>query len=104
MLPKVDDNYYYSLLSYKFLNNSLPKGIYYHTFSLYPEETQPSGTANLSVIKSKLYRIQFTQDFITEYYSSPINPNNSNITLKFIAKSYNMFIVEKGNCKMLFTV
>jgi hypothetical protein len=104
LLPKVDDNYYYSLLSYKFLNNSLPKGIYYHTFSLYPEETQPSGTANLSVIKSKLYRIQFTQDFINEYYSSPINPNNSNITLKFIAKSYNMFIVEKGNCKLLFTV
>jgi hypothetical protein len=102
---------------------------YYHTFSLYPEETQPSGTANLSIIKGKNYNITFNTNFIDEYFNNgniisnnaktefnsnnPINYksinnnmniNNHGLIIKLFAKSYNMFIIENGHGNLLFTV
>lgn len=101
-------NNYSTMLSYKYLNNSLPSGVYYHTFSLYPEETQPSGTANLSVVRSKIYNCVFNSDFIDSYYNNidanNLNLNSSILTLKFYAKSYNVFVVDKGRGEMIFTI
>jgi hypothetical protein len=108
LLPNINDNYYFYCLPYKYLNNNQPKGIYYHTFSLYPEETQPSGTANLSIIKGKQYNIIFNNGFLNEYFnnsaSTNINPNGYNMLLRFFAKTYNMFVIHKGQSMLLFTL
>jgi len=103
-----DENYYFNLLPYKYLSNNLPLGVYYHTFSLYPEETQPSGTANLSIIKAKEYTVTFNKEFINEYFSNSnrnnLNPNKQGLLIKLFAKSYNMFIIENGHSGLLFTI
>ena len=111
LIPNVDINYYTYLLSYKYLNNTLPNGVYYYSFCLYPEETQPSGTANLTVIKGKQYRFQFNNNFITEINNFVLNLNNSstninrntNFILRFISKSYDLFVINKGSANLLFT-
>jgi hypothetical protein len=108
LIPKVDINYYTYLLS---LNNTLPNGVYYHSFCLYPEETQPSGTVNLTVMKGKQYRIQFNSNFVNEINNFVLNLNNSstninrntNFILRFISKSYDLFVVNKGSANLLFT-
>jgi hypothetical protein len=111
LLDNIDFNYWTYTLSYKFLNNILPNGVYYHSFCLYPEETQPSGTANMRHIKGKQYRIELNQNFLNEYnlylttlYKSNINliNNKKSILLKFIAKSYDLFVVHKGQVELIF--
>jgi hypothetical protein len=102
LFPNVNNNYYTYFLSYKYLNNILPYGIYYHSFALYPEETQPSGTINLKEIKLKQYNIIFNPLFTIEYNNSIINPNKKNLILKFIYKSYNLFVVHLGTANMVF--
>ena len=104
-----DFNFYTNLLSYKYLNNILPEGIYYKSFSLYPEETQPSGTANLNKIKGKQYKVEFNKLFIDEYkaflnqmYLNTPLVNKNSLYLKFIAKSYNLFIVSNGQARLMF--
>ena len=107
-LNKNNTNYYFNMLPYKYYSNNLPLGVYSHTFSLYPEETQPSGTANFSIIKSKQYNVVINQTFLSNYYTNQntnnLNLNKVNITLQFIAKSYNIFIVERGRAELLFTI
>ena len=112
LLPNVDFNYYTNLLSYKYLNNTLPDGIYYQSFSLYPEEGQPSGCINLRQIKGKQYVLFFNQDFINEYneilyqlynnYSSTLLSNKKKMYLTFITKNYNLLIIHKGMSQLLF--
>lgn len=103
-----DESYNFNVLPYKYLSNNLPLGVYYHTFSLYPEETQPSGTANLSIIKAKEYNVTFNTDFINEYFNNSntnnLNPNKQGLLIKLLAKSYNMFIIENGHGGLLFTI
>lgn len=106
LVQNIDDNYYFYCLPYKFLNNNPPKGIYYHSFALYPEESQPSGTANFSIIKGKQYNIIFNNEFLDEYFNNSlgtnINPNNYNMLLRFFAKTYNMLVIHKGQSNLLF--
>jgi hypothetical protein len=101
----VDDNYYTYLLSWKYLNNILPSGLFYHSFSLFPEEGQPSGTVNMREIKGKQYMVQFNTKFINEYYDKKgINSNSNPLILKFMSKTYDLFVVHKGFCKLLFSL
>ena len=66
LIDKVDMNYYTYLMSYKFLNNILPEGLYYYSFCLYPEESQPSGAFNLRQIKGKQYKLELNTNYLTE--------------------------------------
>jgi hypothetical protein len=111
IFTNVNFNYWTNVLSYKYLNNILPDGIYYNSFCLYPEETQPSGTVNLRHIKAKQYRIELNPKFLLEYnqYLNTIYKNKGNlienkksIQLKFIAKSYDLLVVNKGQARLLF--
>ena len=112
LLPNVDTNYYNYLLSYKYLNNILPSGIYYQSFCLYPEESQPSGCINLRQIKGKQYIIFFNKDYIQEYttilyqlynnYNNNIINNKKSFNLTFISKNYNLLIIHKGMAQLLF--
>jgi hypothetical protein len=111
IFTNINFNYWTNLLSYKFLNNILPDGIYYNSFSLYPEENQPSGTVNLRHIKAKQYRIEINPVFLTEYYNylntiyktkTNLIDNKKSIQLKFIAKSYDLLVVHKGQARLMF--
>lgn len=107
LLKNIDKNYYSNVLSYKYLNNSLLEGLYYNSFCLYPEETQPSGTVNLREIKGKQYKINFSQEFLDEYYNNTpnyLNPLKKDLILKFFCKSYDLFIVHKGQAKLMFSI
>jgi hypothetical protein len=106
LFQNVDDNYYTYLQSYKYLNNILVPGIYYKSFALYPEESQPSGTVNLRQIKAKNYGVQINKDFLKEYYNNPngLNPKNNSLMIKFMAKSYDLFVVHKGFARLLFSI
>jgi len=112
LLDIVNSDYYTYLLSYRFLNNILPSGLFYQSFCLYPEETQPSGTANMRELKGKLYKIVFNKTFLSEYQSlleqfygvgNDMVTSKLALSLKFISKNYDMFIVHKGTGKLLFS-
>ena len=109
----IDMNFYTNTLSYKYLNNVLPDGVYYNSFCLFPEETQPSGSINMTEIKAKLYQVNLNSSFLTEYkkYLTTLYGTNTNLinsklsfTLRFIAKSYDLFVVTKGTGRLLFSI
>jgi hypothetical protein len=111
LLDNIDSNYYTYLLSYKYLNNILPKGIYYHSFCLYPEESQPSGTANLRAIKGKQYSIIINKAWIDNYKNKLIRLYNNSenvidnklgLNLKIIGKIYDLLVVSNGKASLLF--
>jgi len=100
--PKFDDNFFNALQSYKYYNNSLPDGVYAYNFGLYPEEIQPSGTCNFSMLKGKVLNFNLNTAFLTEYFDTNFNPNQLGLQLKFMARGYNFLVIEKGMGKMIF--
>ena len=100
----IDYMYYNYVQSYQSLNRILPDQVYYYTFSLYPEEIQPSGTANLTVLKEKKFRYEMNQDFLNEYFTNILNPNSVGLQLKIISSSYNFFIVHNGIGRLVFAM
>jgi len=105
--PKLTDTYYNELQSYKYYYNLLPKGVFAYNFGIFPEEIQPSGTANFSMLKGKLINFNLNSKFVEEYFEevngNKINQNELGILLKFYSRSYNFFIVEKGMGQILFS-
>lgn len=101
---QIDNSFYELVQSYKTLNSTLPTGVYYFTFSLYPEELQPSGSANLSVIKEKKFRYEMNQLFLNEYFNPKINPLNLGLQAKILSISYNFFVVQNGLGRLIFTL
>ena len=95
--------YYNEVQSYKNYNNILPEGVNAYNFCLYSEELQPSGTANFSTLKGKLISFLFNPLFIDEYFNPKLNPNSVGILIKFYARSYNFFVVEKGMGQLIFS-
>lgn len=95
-----DFNKYYD--SFKNLNGILPNGIYYKTFSLYPNDYNPSGTINLTEIKGKYIELIMNQNFRTNYFSSQINPDKLPVELKILYKKYNLLTIKNGTCKLVF--
>jgi hypothetical protein len=100
--PIYDYNFFNHLQSYQYYNNSLPDGVYAYNFGLYPEENQPSGTANFTMFKGKLFNFVLNKNFLIEYFNTTFNPNQFGLTLTFMARSYNFLIVEKGMGRMVF--
>jgi len=97
-----DYKFFNPLQSYQYFNNSLLDGVYCYNFGLYPEENQPSGTANFSMFKGKLFNFVLDKKFLAEYFDPTFNPSQFGLTLTFMARSYNFFIVEKGYGRMVF--
>jgi len=97
-----NDLYYNKVSALQYLNNELSDGLNYLSFSLFPEEEQPSGSCNISQIKGKTINILLNNDFLDEYFNSNINPNNFNIEFKILTRNYNIFVVKKGQGKLVF--
>jgi hypothetical protein len=105
--PKLTEIFYNELQSYKYYNNLLPKGVFAYNFGIFPENIQPSGTANFTMLKGKLINFNLNSKFVEEYFDeindNKINPNDLGILLKFYSRSYNFFVVEKGMGNILFS-
>jgi hypothetical protein len=101
---QLDDSYYKIVQPYQTLNRILPDGIYYYSYSLYPEELQPSGTVNLSAVREKRIRFELNPLFLTEYFSSILNPNNVGLQGKLLSISYNFFVIQNGYGKIIFSI
>ena len=97
-----NETFYNQLQSYQYYNNSLPDGVNAYNFGLFPEENQPSGTANFTMLKGKLINLTLNENFIAEYFKTTLNPNLVGLILKFYARCYNFFVVEKGSGTMIF--
>ena len=104
LFENIDYSFYNLVSVYKYLNRSIDNNIYLYSFSLYPEETQPSGTANLSVIKEKKIRYELNNDFLIEYINNGLNNNNLGLQVKILSVSYNFFIVNHGIGRLIFTI
>ena len=65
-------------------------------FSLFPENDQPSGSVNFSVIKGKSIQIKLNEQFLEEYYDTKINLNSQNLELVVINRSFNLLKFSKG--------
>lgn len=100
----IDDTFYNFVQSYQSLNRILPDKVYFYTFSLYPEEIQPSGTANLTILKEKKIRYEMNQDFLKEYFNNKLNPNNVGLQLKVLSCSYNFFVIHNGIGRIIFAM
>jgi hypothetical protein len=101
---QIDKTFYNYVQSYETLNRVLPDQVYYFTFSLYPEEIQPSGTVNLTVLKEKKFRYEMNQEFLKEYFTTKLNPNNVGLQLKVMSCSYNFFVVQNGIGRIIFSI
>ena len=96
-------NFYLFTNKYNKLNNtSNGLSYYYQSFSLYPEDDQPSGSSNFSQIKGKSVEISISKDFLDEYFNTDINKNSQEIELIFINRSYNLLKFEKGKGTLIF--
>ena len=96
------ENLYLYTNKYEKLNRTGLKedsNYYYYTFCLYPENNQPSGTANLSIIKGKTFQLTINPLFLTSYFNSKINLNQQNIELIFIYNSYSLLNFNRGRVK-----
>jgi hypothetical protein len=101
---QIDNSYYKIVQSYQSLNRVLPDGVYFFSFSLYPEDLQPSGTANLSAIREKKIKYDLNPLFLNEYFNSKLNPNTVGLQGKLLSVSYNFFIVQNGYGRIIFSI
>lgn len=100
--PYLDKSFYSNVLGFKTLNRILPDGVYYYNFALFPEDSQPSGTANLSVITEKKIRFDMNPLFLTEYFISKLNPSQIGLQGKIMTTNYNLFVVHHGIGRLVF--
>lgn len=102
-IPMINSIYYNYTQAYKYNNNILPDGVYMKSFSLNPNDLQPSGGVNFTYLTGKNIKLELLQSFLNNYYNTNINHTNKKLKLVFINKSYNLFIVEKGSGRIIFS-
>ena len=98
----INPSYYSLVTGYKGLNRMLPDGITFYSFCLFPEDSQPSGTANLTMIKDKKFRYEMNANFLNEYFLSNLNPNQLGLQFKVMSTAYNFFVVHQGIGRLVF--
>ena len=54
------------------------------------------------MFKGKLFNFVLDKKFLAQYFDTTFNPSQFGLTLTFMARSYNFFIVEKGYGRMVF--
>jgi hypothetical protein len=89
-----EENYFNAVQPYYFFKNSVDEGIYMYWFSLYPQELQPSGSCNLSMLK------EFQIDFKVK--NNILDYDNTEYKLKVFSINYNILSIENGIGKVLY--
>jgi len=96
-LLSIRDCNYFTLVQ-NFQNHSLiPKNIHTYSFCINTEEFQPSGSLNFSVIDNKNLYLEFNDTILKQLLK-----NNDSLTIKIIARSYNILKIEQGMGKVYF--
>jgi hypothetical protein len=94
-----DSNFTNYVQPYKYHTKTPSDGINIFSFSLMPEEYQPSGTANLSTYKYKSFQFQLNQKLI-DY----ITKNNDTLIIKTYALGYNILTFKNGMAGLVFNI
>jgi hypothetical protein len=90
---KNQPSYFRLVQNHKHLNSNFNKNIYYYSFSLYPEELQPSGGCSFGEIKGKEFQINFKDNTISE---------NGNLIFKIHGRKQLILTISKGKGKLAF--
>ena len=94
-----DSNFTNYVQPYKYHTKTPSDGINTFSFSLMPEQYQPSGTANLSTYKYKSFQFQLNQKLI-DY----ITTNNDTLIIKTYAIGYNILTFKNGMAGLVFNI
>jgi len=86
--------YFNYVIPNQYLNSAFDNNYFYYSFSLYPEDNQPSGGANFGDMGGKQFIINLKED--TDISSS--NP----IILKIFYRKISILTVHKGKAKLAF--
>lgn len=81
---------------YYLLKSQLPDGVKLTTFSLDPNNCNPSGSVNMSSIVGQNIEAILKDEYLEEYYNNKNNTSNLGSLLKIIYTKYNLFMVENG--------
>ena len=81
---------------YYLLKSQLPDGVKLTTFSLNPNNCNPSGSVNMSSIVGQNIEAILKDEYLEEYYNNKNNTSNLGSLLKIIYTKYNLFMVENG--------
>lgn len=94
------DNIYTNYVQpYQFHTKTPVDGINSYSFSLSPEEYQPSGSANLSSYKYKSFIFEFNKKLIEH-----IQMNNDKLIVKTYALGYNFLSFKNGMAGLIFNI
>lgn len=86
---------------YYLLSSKLPDGVKYTSFSLEPDELQPTGSLNMTNIKGQNIEI-IIKDNYSDYYNSKNNSNNLGSLFTIIYTKYNKFVVQNGKGSLVY--
>lgn len=94
-VPKLSANYFNYLQPYQHHSTTPAKGINVYSFSLFPEEHQPSGAANLSIIT----RVTVIMDFNPLVFKT----GNGKINVRLYTRNFNILKIASGMGSVAFT-
>jgi hypothetical protein len=87
---KKDFKYFNYIQPYEYHNGDLPLGLGLYSFSLFPDQYQPSGFCNFSNIKVSTLQLDFEDIFFNSMESS------DELHLFIFSKSYNFMLIQNG--------
>lgn len=90
------------MVSYYSLESQLPDGVKMITFSIKSLDKEPTGSLNMSSIKSQNIEIVLKDNYLEKYYNFKNNPNNLGGLFKIIYSKYNIFKVKNGKGNLFF--
>lgn len=95
-IKKMNNLYFSRVTSYESLKNTLPDGLYFHSFCIDPMEIQPSGSCNFSRLDRKRLNIKLENNFM-----NTINDTDQ-IIVNVVAVNYNILKFSNGLCNLVF--
>lgn len=93
-VPKLDGNYFNYVQPYQHHSSTPSDGVNMYSFSLFPEENQPSGGANMS----RLSRVMMVFDF-----SEDLDLNEEPLRVRVYSRNYNILRLISGMGGLAYT-
>jgi len=93
LIKKHSGKFFNVLQPYYYYNSTIPQGINVYPFSLFPQQHQPSGEINFSVLKSKYLKLWTNLNFYDN--NNVLNYDTEYETLIF-TRNYNTLLINHG--------
>jgi len=91
-------SYYNKIQPYNHHTGKLPKGVMVYSFSINPEDFQPSGACNFSNFESIELLFKLNSPFDNE----SLDKKNIKYDITLYTTAYNILKIENGECQLLF--